>query len=416
MSWYTNFLENVAQSNREFYEEFTQETINSQFEDTTLVRTIKEEKYPFEEEYEDYEVQVDSVAEITVNIIKVIGDFISVLFKDCSHKNLRGQKYIYDGETYLCYDKINELSKVARTRLIRCNNEIVWLDENANILKEKVFLGYELSSTNDSIGKDGIVSNRRLVIYVQYNEKTKNIKINQRFMFGHNQCFRVEEVDNYNTESNVGEVTLMRLNLVYSSLLPKDNTELNICDYYDLQFKVEIDQESVSQLKGFNGKFNAVLKNHEKVIKDAEFVWESEDSSIVNVDEDGNYTIVGEIGQETFINCYMKENSEIKDVVLISVVDDFLPEKKIIISPFITELKEKDYVDFICKVCIEGEVQQQTVICKPNWSNNNNYVLEENIDGYRLTNNKLSKKILQLTFSSENCEDVTMDIKLNGLL
>lgn len=417
MGWFQNYLDNVSKSNREFYEEFAQEVVNSEFDDTTLVRTIKEEKYPFNEEYEDYEVQVDSVAEITVNIIKVIGDFISVLFKDCSHKNLRGQKYIYDNETYLCYDKISELSRVARTRLIRCNNEIVWLDENANILREKVFLGYELSSTNDSIGKDGIVSNRRLVLYVQNNEKTKNIKINQRFMFQHNQCFRVEEVDNYNRESGTeDDVTLMRLYLVYSTLLPKDNIELNICDYYDLQFKVEINQESITQTKDFNGRFDAVLKNGEDVIKDAEFLWETEDASVVEIDDDGSYRIVGDIGQSTVINCYMKENETIKDSVIIEVVEDFLPERKIIIFPVITELKEKDYVDFNCKVYIEGEEQQQIVKCVPNWTNDNNFTLIETIDGYKLTNNKLSRKTLQLTFSSENCEDVIMDVKLNGLL
>lgn len=416
MGWYQDYIQNVAKDNRSFYEEFVQESINSQFEDTTLVRMIEEEKYPFNQEYEQYEVQIDSVAEITVNIIKVIGDFITVLFKDCSHKNLRGQKYIYNGETYLCYDKINELAKVAETRLIRCNNEISWLDENANVLKEKIFLGYELSSTNDSVGKDGIVSNRRLVIYVQYNDRTKTIKTNQRFMFGHNQCFRVEEVDNYNVESGVGEPTMMRLNLVYSTLLPKDNKELNICDYYDLDYKIEIDQESVEQTNGFLGKFNAILKNGEEIVEDKKLIWLSKDSSVVEVEEDGSYSVIGTEGQTTVIECFMEDNPNIKDEVIITVVEDLPQGKELFVSPIINELKERKSVLIKTRVLSNGQDVDQDIDCVTNWENRNNYTLEKTDEGYLLTNVKMIKKPLELTFSSEDCEDVVLNISLVGLI
>lgn len=417
MSWYSNYINNIAQPNKEFYEEYAQEVINAEFDDTTLVRTIQEEKYPFNEEYEEYEVQVDSVAEITVNIIKVIGDFITVLFKDCSHKNLRGQKYILDNETYLCYDKISDLAKVARTRLIRCNNEIKWLDEDANIITEKVFLGYELSSTNDAVGKKGITSNRRLVLYVQSNERTKTIKINQRFMFQHNQCFRVEEVDNYNMESGTdGDVTLMRLNIVFSPLQPNDNVELNICDYYDKDFRVEINQKEINQVNGFVGNLIATLKNKDDIITTEELCWKSTNERVVTIDEYGNYKIVGSIGATAKIICYMKDNEDIYDESVINVVDDYLPYKKIVVSPIIDSLNEKDSVEFVCGVYIEGEKVSNDVVCVPSNANKSNYDLTETIDGYKLTNNKLSTKDLVLTFSAEDCDDFVMNVSLDGLL
>ena len=58
-------------------------------------------------------MHIDSVSEVSTNLTKVMGDYIAVLFKDCSHRNYRGQKYKWKGETYLCYDKINIYLEVA---------------------------------------------------------------------------------------------------------------------------------------------------------------------------------------------------------------------------------------------------------------------------------------------------------------
>ena len=82
MSWQDNYIRNISTPNGEYYDEFTQEWINDYFDDSTLVHWIKEEKYPFDETYRDFEVHIDSVAEITLNIDRAIGDYVTVLFKD----------------------------------------------------------------------------------------------------------------------------------------------------------------------------------------------------------------------------------------------------------------------------------------------------------------------------------------------
>ena len=234
MSWLGNYENNVApSSNKSFYENEAQAYIDDYFYDSTLTTTIQEQNYPFNDAYTEYECQIDSVAEATLNIEKAMENFISVLFKDCSHQNYRGQKYIYNNETYLCYHRTNRLAKISKSNLVRCNNEISWIDDDKNIYTEPVYLGYELTSTNDLISKKGITSNRRRILYMQYNDNTKKIDINQRFMFQHKQCFRVEEIDNFQFEEGTnGQVTFIKMFVVFSPLLPQDNTELNICNYY----------------------------------------------------------------------------------------------------------------------------------------------------------------------------------------
>lgn len=417
MGWFDNYIENISQSNESYYREFAQEWVDDYFEDSTLVRIIKEEQYPFENKYEEYEVQVDTVAEVTVNISKVIGDFISFLFRDCSHKNYRGQKYLYNDETYLCYEKINPLSKIAKTKLIRCNNTISWLDKNGNVLTEKVFLGYEISSTNDAISKDGIVSNRRLIVYAQNNKLTKTIKVNQRFMFQNEQCYRVEEIDNYNTEEGLDQCTLMKFYLVYSPLLSSDNKELNVCNYYDTNYVLEINQDSIIQIKNFEGKLEANVKNNEKVLLDIPIVWSTDNKKVIEIDEEGRYKIIGDIDDTANIICSMADNPTISDSVFIQVTEERPTQKEIVVYPQISILNEHDTVDLICKVYIEGEEITETDIeCTPLNVPQNNYTLEKIENGYRLTNNQFYKTPLLLKFNSADCEEVEMQIVLNGLL
>lgn len=417
MSWYDNYVSNMAQNNRDYYEEFAQEWVNDYFEDSTLVRIIQEQEYPFSNKYNEYECHIDSVAEVSTNIEKVMGDFIGVVFKDCSHINYRGQKYIYDDETYLCYDKINELSKVASTKLIRCNNSISWLDENGNINTEKVFLGYELTSTNDLVAKQANIPNRRRAIYIQSNDKTKKIRLNQRFMIEHNQCFRVEEIDNYNQESHTnGDVTLMKLFLVYSPIIPNDNQELNVCDYYDnYNYTLEIDQDNIQQVKNANGQFTATIKLNNDVV-DMEKIWYA-DNSVIKIDQNGYYTVVGNIGDKTQVECHLKDNDDIFDIIQFEIVDDYLPEKKLIVSPNGNlELDQLENIDINFGVYIEGQKQADKVSYSASNLDTRYYEIRETLDGINVTNNLSSSKPLIITFSADGCEDIAISIQLNSFI
>lgn len=419
MSWYSNFIDNMAQSNKDYYKEITQEWINDTFEDTTLNTIIKEEKYPFNEQYKSFDVHIDSVSEVSTNLTKVMGDYIAVLFKDCSHRNYRGQKYKWEGETYLCYDKINKLSKVANAKLIRCNNEISWLDKsNGNILTEKVFFGYEVSSTNQQVAKTATVENRRLILYVQGNDKTKTIDLNQRFMFQHSQCYKVEQIDNYNQEEGTnGDVTMIKIYLVYSPLLPIDNKELNVCDYYAVDYRVKIDSDNISQIQGFQGQLTANVMKDNELVTDMPISWSTSDNKTVSIDSNGIYRLIGNKGSKAEIKAYLTDNENIYDTITINIVDDYLPEKKIIISPSdVTELNEMESLEITCGVYIEGEKQNIAIQCIPSGADSRHYQLEETIDGFKVTNLKMDKNLLTLTFKADGCDDVELKIKLKSLL
>lgn len=246
----------INETPKDHWNNIDQATINSLFDNTNMLKVIKEQKaLPFTDEYIEHEVWVDIVSDLLVNTSKVYSDFIEVLFKDCDHKqNYKGQYYklALDGEHedyYICYDRINHMAQTASTKLVRCNNVLTWKDNDGNIITMPCYLGTDISSTNNQTSKDATIPNVRLVVMVQANNFTMNIKKNQRFMFQHSSCFKVEEVNNYMQEQGTnGEVTCVKIYIDYSAILPTDNTELNICGYYDYSDKIVGEMDSVMNI------------------------------------------------------------------------------------------------------------------------------------------------------------------------
>ena len=421
-----SYNKNIAQTPKEYWDGLHQATLDTMWQDTTQIYTIKEQNaLPFTNEYTEYEAWISTVSDDLINYSKVYSDFVRLFYRDLNHKqNYKGQYYkmTLDGEheeTYICYDRMNLTTLTADFKVVRCNNVLTWRDEYGNIITMPCYLGTDITSTNNLIGKDGIVPNARMIILVQANNFTKSIVKNQRFMFEHSTAFKVEEINNFMQEQGTdGQVTCVKIYINYSAILPSDNVDINICDYYDVDYTLEINQqEDIDQTKGFIGNLTATVKNIGEVVDGVEVIWESSDNSVVTINNDGNYEIVGEVDDKAVITCYMKENTDVKDSIEIKVVPSVVNNKVIIVNPNdITTLKEKQTINLICKVYNEGEALSDTVTCVASNVPSTYYDLTETTNGYSLTIKKKATKPLILTFSAVDCEDYVMNIKLMGLL
>ena len=420
-----NYNENIAQTPKEYWEGLHQATLDTMWNDTTQIYTIKEQKaLPFEDEYTEYEAWVSTVSDDLINYSKVYSDFVRLFYRDLNHKqNYKGQyyKFALDGEheeTYICYDRMNLSTLTADFKVVRCNNVLTWIDEYGNIITLPCYLGTDVTSTNNLIGKDGIVPNARMIILVQANEFTKSIVKNQRFMFEHSTAFKVEEVNNFMQEQGTnGQVTCVKIYINYSAIVPSDNTELNICDYYKVGYTVKINQDNIEQTNGFSGSLTATVKNLDEVVDNMEVIWETSDKTVVTIDNEGNYKVVGLNGDKATITCYLKENKDIKDSITIEVVGSVVSNPVIVVNPNdITILKEKQSVALIPKVFDEGNELPIPVTCVPSGANPLCYTLIPVTNGYLLTVLKRSTIPLILTFSASGCADYIVTIKLMGLL
>lgn len=336
LSNYSQYVNNIAQSPSDAYNSITQETIKKQWDNTTQLKTIQEESYPFNNVFAEYEAWVNTISDISVNTDKIIGDYIGILFKDCDHpQNYKGQKYIYNNDTYLCYDRLNKLTQVSDFKCIRCNNTMSWIDrESKKIYSEPMFLGYEVSSTNNQISKEGTIGNSRLIIFCQANEKTKSISINQRFIFQHKSAFKVEEINNYNQESGTnGDVTFLKFHMVKDTINPQtDNVELNLADYNnimngnttdtpsEIMSEIIISPTFSSLVKDDSQTFSANLYKNSVLADDVV-------TCVVSGLDNSYYTLVEEIEKNTFTLTCDKES--LTKLILTFSADDGLVEKVI---------------------------------------------------------------------------------------
>lgn len=336
LSNYSQYINNIAQSPSDTYNSITQETIKKQWDNTTQLRMVQEENYPFNQEYTEYEAWISTISNVSVNTDKIIGDYIGILFKDCDHpQNYKGQKYIYNNDTYLCYDRLNKLTQVSDFKCIRCNNTMSWIDrESKEIYSEPMFLGYEVSSTNNQISKKGTIGNSRLIIFCQANEKTKSISINQRFIFQHKSAFKVEEINNYNQESGTnGDVTFLKFHMVKDTINPQtDNVELNLADYNnimngdttdtpsEIMSEIIISPTFSSLVTGDSLTFSANLYKNSVLADDVV-------TCVVSGLDNSYYTLVEEIEKNTFTLTCDKES--LTKLILTFSTDGGLVEKVI---------------------------------------------------------------------------------------
>lgn len=422
-----NYTKNIAQTPKEYWEGLHQATIDTMWRDTTQIYKIKEQDaLPFTDKYTEYEAWVATVSDDLINYSKVYSDFVRLSYRDLDHKqNYKGQyyKFALDGEHeeyYICYDRMNKTTLTADFKVVRCNNVLTWIDEYGNIIKQPCYLGTDVTSTNNLIGKDGIVPNARLIILIQANDFTKSIVKNQRFMFEHSTAFKVEEVNNYMQEQGTdGQVTCIKIYINYSAITPNDNVELNICDYYNTDYTIKINQENnIEQITGFTGTLTATVKDLDTVINNLQVNWYSSDNTVVKIDNNGNYEIVGTVvGEKAIITCCLDVNKEIKDSIEVEVVSSVITNKVIVVNPNdIKILKERDIIDFICNVYNEGDLLPDVVECVGSGVPSNVYTLTNISNGYRIIIHKKYNKPLILTFSAAGCADYVMTIKLIGLL
>ena len=419
------YMDYMWQDPKDYYHDYAQATIDNVWEDSTQIRKVKEQSYPFTDEYTEHEAHITTVSEFIVNTTKVSGDYIKLMFKDIDHPlNHRGQKYLYapDGvkeNVYLCYDKLNPLTQVPDFKCIRCNNHLTLLKSNGEIVKEPCSIGYEITSTNNNVTKDSTVAQRRMVLLVQGNDNTKDIKLNQRFIFQHRQAYKVTEMNVLNQEDYEDEdVTMYMFYIEWTPInTSADNLELNLADYYNSTYTLAINSTDLSLAPSANGQLTATVKLNDVVQSDIPLKWSTSDSSVVTIDTLGNYQVVGLDGSQAHITCSIDGNETISDTINVSVVATPIVDKKIIIVPSTTQkLLQGKSVDITYGVYSGDILTSDVVVVTPSGANPSCYTLSYSSGKVTVTNIIRSTTNLTLTFTSGALASKTIEIILGGVI
>ena len=422
MEFYRSYNTGMAQTPDQSYKAMAQETIINQWSNTTQLRTIKEQSYPFSDTYTEYEAWVNSVSDVTTNTNKNTVDFISVLYQDIEHTlNHRGQKYLYkpDGineNIYICYDKMNALTLVPDFSCVRCNNHLTWIGSDGSILTEPCYIGEEISATNNQVSKDSTIPQRRLVCMVQGNINTQSIKLNQRFILSHRQAFKITEMNVSSQDDWVTQdVPLYTFYIEWSTLQSSDNLELNLADFYTSNYTLKINQSDLSLQPNSVGALSVTTTLNGSIVT-VPLTWTSSNSQVAIIDENGNYTIKGLSGTTCTITCTIKGNEQVTDSINISVASVPTSTKVLTVIPNeITSIKLNTTKQIYYGVYINGVKQSDIVTVTYSGATSDCYSKVDITDGIEIKCLKTSSTPLQITFTSGSLTQ-TMSIKLIGII
>lgn len=415
MEFFNNYINHYAESPNDAWRNLQQATITSLFEDTTIKRTILEEKVPFNQEYQEIEAWVGTVTDSTTNTEKDSNDYRSLYFEDCTHDVGRGLYYQYDNNYWLVYDSSTDLESISNVKIRRCNNRLKWIDKNSGeLLDYPCIIEYTLSATQPNVTADITTIGGRVSIIVQGNEKTRKIKKNTRFIFGE-QAYKFNNWNNYMmSDYDAKTATLLFMDFTVDNVQPTDDLENGIADSTEYKYMVKILEEDFSQVKGFTGKLNAiVILNGQEVERN--IIWKSEDENIISVDNEGNYTLLGENGQSCKIYACI-ENSNVCSFITIEIEEEIIEKSDIVIDPLITEIPHLQVEVINANLYKNGVKQDDKVECIPSGLDNSYYYLVDmGNNQFKIANNKISKDVpLTLTFRCGDYEE-SIDIKLTPL-
>ena len=420
LTFYSNYLNNVAQTPNRDWRDTQQAFISEMFENSTIVkRDVYEEGYPFDFKFvNNPECWVSTVLDVTTGMVKNSDDYRSLYFKNIDHEVGRGRYFKWLDNYWIVYETTtHELETISTCNIRRCNNWLKWLTDKGEVIQYPCVIEGDLTSANAQVAKTITQANSHINVIVQGNKDTLSIMKNARVMFNHN-VYKFYAINNYMQVDYVDDnAPLLFMDFYLDMEIDEDNVAENLADDLRNQYHVEC---NVGQLSGQIGDNGAIIpkvyhKNH--IIDNARIEFISNDDNIITVDEEGNYIMKNNGEAIITVQILGNELSKIDIPIIVSDVPQLT--YSIIVTPLVSQLRKGLSVTLSAKIVdnLNQEVVDVITLTPSGTDNKNNYTLVDNGNNtWLLTNNLQSVIPLTLTFSNTTYDvETSMDIQLRAM-
>lgn len=418
LAFFSNYLDNVAQTPNEQWRNEQQAFINGAYENTTVMKNdVYEEGYPFDFKFiNNPQCWVGTVLDVTTGIVKDSDDYRSLYFKDISHSTHRGEYFKWGDNYWLVYETTNELETISRCNIRRCNNWIKWLNTKGEVIQYPCVIEGELTSANAQVSKTITQANSHINIIVQGNPDTLSLTKNTRIMFNHS-VYKFIAINNYMQQDYVDDNTpLLFMDFYLDMEIDEDNVEENLADDLRKDFRVEC---NINQLRGQSdsvGNIIAKVYHKNNLIENVRIEYSSSDNDVIEIDNSGDYRMINNGNAIINIRILGNELSTIDIPVIVEDVTDI--EYNIIVDPIITSLRQG--VSRIISAQIYDNLNNKidsVISLVASGTDNSHYSLVDNGDNtWTITNILQSKTPLTLTFINDvyNLE-YTINVQLKAM-
>jgi hypothetical protein len=283
------------------YIDLFQETLNQQFYNSSDWWTIQEETVSGSEVYVEYDVRINHVINAETGL-KLGDDWKTILFKNIDHNVELGRHYIFDSNTWLTINTeyIKNLTGTCTVR--RCNNSLRWVEETTGVYyEEPCCIEYLVKEPRNyaTSGSPFITPGGFLHIEMQFNDRSKLINENQRFLFGnpeHWTCYKVigtglgdfKNTKTYdNTTNKVLSVDLIA-DFVNEEL---DDVVSGIADVYTNVYTISLDKTTAEGAVAGEIHLTPTITYNGKTVTRT-VTWTTSDATIATVNTGGLVTLI----------------------------------------------------------------------------------------------------------------------------
>lgn len=420
LTFYSNYLNNVAQTPNRDWRDTQQAFISEMFENSTIVkRDVYEEGYPFDFKFvNNPECWVSTVLDVTTGMVKNSDDYRSLYFKNIDHEVGRGRYFKWLDNYWIVYETTtHELETISTCNIRRCNNWLKWLTDKGEVIQYPCVIEGDLTSANAQVAKTITQANSHINVIVQGNKDTLSIMKNARVMFNHN-VYKFYAINNYMQVDYVDDnAPLLFMDFYLDMEIDEDNVAENLADDLRNQYHVECNIGQLSGQIGDNGVIIPKVYHNNHTIDNARIEFISNDDNIITVDEEGNYVMKNNGEAVITVQILGNELSKIDIPIIVSDVPQLT--YSIIVTPLVSQLRKGLSVTLSAKIVdnLNQEVIDVITLTPSGTDNNDNYTLVDNGDNtWLLTNNLQSAIPLTLTFSNTTYDvETSMDIQLRAM-
>ena len=374
-----------------------QETLNSQFYNSSDWWTVQEETSLGSQVYRDIDVRITHVINAETGL-KLGDDWKTVLFKDIDHNIELGKQYNFDSNIWLTINTeiIKNLTGTCTIR--RCNNTLRWIDEATGAYyEEPCALEYLVKEPRNyaTAGSPFMTPGGFLHATLQFNTRTNKIKENQRFLFGnpeHWTCYKVvgtglNDFRNLQTSNN-DSARILSIDLTADFVNDELDDIINgIADVVTNAYTLTLDRTTTEGAPNDTLQLTASVTYNESSVTRT-IVWETSNSSVATVDSNG---LVSFIAVGSCVITASISNNPVSDTCAVSCSLAPALNNDVVITPntnFILESGTQVYSVFL----YENNVLLPdifTITCNGNSVPAANYVFTQTGDNEFTITNKL---------------------------
>lgn len=282
----------------------------------------------------------------------------------------------------------------------RCNNRLKIIDpENGAIFSIPCVVNYDMAASSLKVSRYINTPSNHATILVQGNEDTLRLfKTNTRYMLS-GRPFKLLGYQNaVEHDLTLQHDTLLYLELYLDELHDGDDIVTGVADNGIYEYSLNIG-ENIQAVKGATGKINTtVLLNGNEVNRD--IVWDY-DNTVINIADDGSYTIIGDVGDKTTITAYLKGNPDVNAQCVVEVVETSADTWSINAEPEISIIKQYESID-ITYTLYRNNVKQDDITVGINVNSDNISITSMGVNTYKLTGVKISSEPVEYSIEAKD--------------